>query len=147
MKMNKLLAMLTASTLFAMVPASASDLLTFDDDCLPHIMHRAEKVSRDYTYLEFYRNTGPCRFQGVIGGEHQTFINVIGFSGDRYSVSLIDKKNETSFSISGDEIKVSRQKSENEQIIEIEAMQTFFSISPSAYPYGEYQITIKKLSD
>lgn len=145
MKRNKWLAILMASTLFAMAPASASDLLTFDNDCLPHIMHRAEKVSRDYTYLEFYRNTGPCRFKGIIGGEHQTFINVVGFSGDRYSVSLIEKKNEPSFSISGDGIKVSRQKRENEIIVEIEAMQTFFSISPSAYPYGEYQITIKKL--
>ncbi|WP_019614203.1 hypothetical protein [Psychromonas ossibalaenae] len=143
--MNKLLSTLATVALLWTAPAGASDLVSFEPACRSHIIHRYEEVSRDYTYLEFYRNPQPCRLQGIIGGEHQTFINVIGFTGDRYSVSLIEKEDHPSFSISGDGIRVSAAPESNEKIVEIEVMETFFSIAVYAYPYGEYQMTIKKL--
>ncbi len=144
-KINRLLSALTAGVLLWAAPAGASDLVSFEPGCRSHIIHRYEEVSRDYTYLEFYRNPQPCRLQGIIGGEHQTFINVLGFTGDRYSVSMVDKEDHPSFAVSGDGIKVSGTPENNEKIVEIEAMETFFSIAVYAHPYGEYQMTIKKL--
>ena len=143
--MKTLLPIFTALILLYTVPVSASDLISFESTCSSHIIHRYDNVSRDYTYLEFYRNSQPCKLQGRIGGEHQTFIKVLGFSGDRYSVSLTKITDSPDFNISGDGIKVSNTTKSNEKIIEIEAMETFFSINVSAYPYGKYQMTITKL--
>ena len=83
--------------------------------------------------------------QGIIGGEHQTFINILAFMGDKYSISLVQKEGDPDLGISGDGIKVLSSLEKNEQIVEVEAQETFITISPWAYPYGEYQLTIKKL--
>ena len=138
--MNTFFAVITASALLWTVNATS-----FDPSCRPHIIHTYEEASRDFSYLEFQRNKQPCQLKGKIGGEQQTFINVLGFAGDRYSVSLFEQVDHPSFTISGEGIKVLRSAENKQQIVEIEAMQTFFSIAVYAYPYGEYKMTIKKL--
>lgn len=143
--MRKLLAVIMTSTLLWIAHATASPVVFFAPDCRPHIIHRYEEVSRDYTYLEFHRDKQPCQLKGIIGGEHQTFINVLGFAGDKYSVSLFEQAEHPSFTISGEGFKVSRSAENNEQIVEIEAMETFFSIEVYAYPYGKYKMIIRKL--
>ena len=143
--MNKMFCMLMATTLLWGMNVNASEVVSFEPSCRSHIIHRYELTSRDYSYLEFHRDGQPCRLQGIIGGEHQTFINVVAFIGDKYSVSLIKKKGDLDLAISGKGIKVLSSPEANEQIVEIEVMETFFTISPWAYPYGEYQLIIKKL--
>lgn len=111
--------------------------------CLPHITCQREDVSRDYTCVDLTDNNSPCEFQGVAGGEHQTFIQVYGSYGEKFSISFTKLKGNPMFNISGENIELSNI-SESASCVFIKAKKTFFTIALSAHPYGEYQVNIKK---
>lgn len=145
--MNKLITMLLASSMLWVTSVVASPVVTFEPSCRPHIIHSYEEVSRDYSYLEFQRNKQPCHLQGIIGGEHQTYIKVLAFAGERYSVSLKPLVDLPSFSVSGEGIEVSHSDDYLQQIVTVIGEQTFFSIEMYAYPYGKYEMVIERLMD
>ena len=124
--------------------ASASPVVVFDPSCHAHVIHTQQEASRDFNYLEFQRNNQACQLKGKIGGEHQTYINVLGFAGDQFSVSLVESVEQPGFTISGEGLKVLPTADKTFQVIEIEARQTFFSIEVFGYPYAEYKMIIQK---
>lgn len=133
------------SYLLCLANSNAGDILTFAPSCQAHVIHRLTSTSQDFSYLEFYRDKSPCHLQGIIGGEHQTFIKILALQGDTYSVSFTSLQGDTHFSVQGEGINVLNLKENNEKIIKVEALESILSIEPYAYPYGEYQMIIRKL--
>lgn len=123
--------------------AAGDDEILNINGCLPHITSQREDVSRDYTCVDIKDRNEPCVFQGIAGGEHQTFIQVSGSYGDKFSVSFSKIAGNPMFTITGDGIETTRSK-DDETIISIQNEATFFSIVLSAHPFGEYKVNLKK---
>ena len=117
-------------------------LLTFTlCGCTGHLIHHWEETSRDYTYIDFSRNPSPYRFSGIVGGEHSTFVKVLGYHGDRFTVAM-QQEGDASFNVYGEGVTL-RQKGEITQVMTV-ATDALFTVEISAMTYGNYRLTITK---
>lgn len=46
--------------------------------CSGHLIHRWQETSRDYTYIDYSRTPSPFKFSGQVGGEHTTYVKILG---------------------------------------------------------------------
>lgn len=113
----------------------------------PHIRHHIEKVSRDYTYIDFLENKKPFEIISTVGGEHMTFYKVLAFEKDEFCVTLTTLDGVVFFGISGKGVHIESLPTSNakKKVVKVEALETIFTIDLSAHPYGEYQLQIEKL--
>ena len=117
--------------------------------CSPsHVRQHIEKVSRDYTYIDFVKNENPFEVVSEVGGEHMTFYKVLAFEKDEFCVTLTMLDGTVFFGISGEGINIESLPDLNTQKkkVKIEAQEAIFTIDLSAHPYGKYQLQIEKLS-
>lgn len=115
--------------------------------CAPqHILHYREAVSRDYTTITFSENSSPFRHKSQVGGEHMSFVKVLGFEGDVFIVELTSAEGDVGCHITGEDIRVERDLSGgNKQTVTVLSGEVLFSVAVSAHPYGEYVLQISKL--
>lgn len=115
--------------------------------CAPsHILHYREDVSRDFTTITFSGNSSPFRHKAQVGGEHMSFVNVLGFEGDVFLVELTAEMGDVGCSVSGEGIVVEPDPAgDNKQTVTIVGGEVLFSVGVSAYPYGEYVLQISRL--
>lgn len=109
--------------------------------CTRHIIHQRTDTSRDYTYIEFSRSKAPYTHQGQVGGEHTTFIKVLGFEGDRFAVEM-QQQGDVGFTVYGEGVRIARNMSAYS--VNVDAPETFMTVEISALSYGEYILTISK---
>ncbi len=109
--------------------------------CTGHLIHHWQETSRDYTYIDFSRNPSPYKFSGIVGGEHSTFVKVLGYHGDRFSVAM-QQEGDASFNVYGEGVTL-RRTGEITQVM-TEATDALFTIEISAMTYGDYRLTITK---
>ncbi len=109
--------------------------------CTGHLIHQRQETSRDYTYIDFSRNPSPYRFRGRVGGEHSTFVKVLGFKGDRFTVEL-QQDGDAGFIVYGEGVIIQRGTAISDVIIE--ATDALLTVEISAYSYGDYVLTITK---
>ncbi len=109
--------------------------------CTGHLIHHWQETSRDYTYIDFARDPSPYRFRGQVGGEHSTFVKVLGFQGDRFTVEL-QQDGDAGFIVYGEGVVV-RRTTEITQVM-TEATDALFTVEISALSYGDYLLTITK---
>ena len=113
--------------------------------CSPsHIMSYEEDVSRDYTYIDFARNTDPFTSESQVGGEHIKYIKILGFEGDKFLIEFIPFEGEPMYNLSGQGFDTKKSRDQMETVF-VRDMETIISLSISAHPYGEYTVTITKL--
>ena len=127
-----------------------------------HVIHYQEDVSRDFTYINFNHNPLPYIHEGVVGGEHIRFINVLGFAGDKFKVAVTaidgDVDGNLYDSISGDGVEVTVMASAVIESTVVESAsktslyevtvigrEALFAVELSAHPYAEYRLVITKL--
>lgn len=115
--------------------------------CAPsHILHYREDVSRDFTTITFSGTTAPFRHKAQVGGEHMSFVNVLGFAGDVFLVELTAEMGDVGCSVSGEGIVVeSDPAGGNKQMVTIAGGESLFTVALFAHPYGEYVLQISKL--
>ncbi|WP_148267002.1 hypothetical protein [Pseudodesulfovibrio mercurii] len=123
-------------------------LLSVVAGCVPsQVRHRQELVSRDYSYIDFTQNAAPLTIVADVGGEHMTYYKVLAFQGDRFRITVADLDGETSTVISGDGIRIRKGPDATvfQRLVEVEALDTLFSVELDAHPYGRYRLIIEKL--
>lgn len=111
------------------------------------LRYRQEAVSRDYSYIDFTRNSRPLTIVAEVGGEHMTFYKVLAFQGDVFRITVVDLEGRTSKVISGEGIAV-REGADSkvfQRIVEVEDLDTLFAIELDAHPYARYRLSIEKL--
>ncbi len=106
-----------------------------------HIIHQQVALSRDFTYVEFSRDTTPYIHRGQVGGEHSTFIEVLGFEGDCFTIEM-QQKGDAGFTVFSEGGQVEREKSLYR--VTVNAPSDLFTIDISALSYGDYVLTITK---
>jgi hypothetical protein len=106
-----------------------------------HIIHQQVAMSRDFTYIEFSRDTTPYIHRGPVGGEHSTFIKVLGFEGDCFTIEM-QQKGDAGFTVFSEGGQVERDKSLYK--VTINAPSDLFTIDISALSYADYVLTITK---
>lgn len=106
-----------------------------------HIIHQQVALSRDFTYVEFSRDTTPYVHRGQVGGEHSTYIKVLGFEGDCFTVKM-QQKGDAEFTVFSEGGQVEREKSLYR--VTVNAPSDLFTIDISALSYGDYVLTITK---
>ena len=117
-------------------------LLAFTAGCSnQHIIHQQGALSRDFTYVELSRDTTPYVHQGLVGGEHSTYIKVLGFEGDCFTVEM-QQKGDAGFTVFSEGGRVERDKSFYR--VTVNAPSDLFTIKISALSYGDYVLTITK---
>lgn len=116
-------------------------LLLVLSGCAEHVLYHQQGTSRDYTYIEFARNSSPYIFRGQVGGEHMTFVKVLGFQGERYTVAM-RQDGDADFSVYGEGVRVLRKGATAE--VEIIAIDALFEIEISALSYGDYELVVVK---
>ncbi len=109
--------------------------------CTGHLIHHWEETSRDYTYIDFSRDPSPYKFSGIVGGEHSTFVKVLGYHGDRFTVAMQQEGNAT-FNVYGEGVTL-RRTGEITQVTTV-ATDDLFTVEISAMTYGDYLLTITK---
>jgi hypothetical protein len=113
--------------------------------CSPsHILRYEEDVSRDYTYIDFARNTGPFNIESQVGGEHIKYIKILGFEGDKFLINFKPLKGEPMYNLSGQGFDTKKCRTQMETVF-VRDLETIISLALSAHPYGEYSLTITKL--
>lgn len=123
-------------------PGLGSLLLLFVlSGCADHVIYHQQKTSRDYTYIDFSRNSSPYLFRGQVGGEHMSFIKVLGFQGDRFTVTM-RQSGDAGFTVYGEDACVRRSGTTAE--VAIKAIDALFVIEISALSYGDYELEIAK---
>ncbi len=123
-------------------------LLVFLCACSPsQIRYQQQRVSRDYTYLEFMENVQPLTLVAEVGGEHMSFYKVLAFQGDKFKVriSALDGKPFAGISGEGIHTQESLDGSSWLCVVEVKALETLFTIDLSAHPFSRYQLRIEKL--
>ncbi|WP_148204277.1 hypothetical protein [Syntrophotalea carbinolica] len=115
--------------------------------CAPsHILHYREDVSRDFTTISFSANRAPYYHRSQVGGEHMSFVQVLGFEGAVFRIELILEVGNVDCSIYGEGVVVeSDPAGDNTQIVTVVDGEVLFSVGLSAYPYGEYTLKISNL--
>lgn len=117
-------------------------LLVFTAGCSSrHIIHQQVALSRDFTYVEFSRDTTPYVHRGQVGGEHSTYIKVLGFEGDRFTVKM-QQQGDAGCTVFSEGGQVERDKSLYR--VSVNAPSDLFTIRISALSYGDYILTITK---
>lgn len=106
-----------------------------------HIIHQQATVSRDFTYVEFSRDRTPYIHQGRVGGEHSTYIKVLGFKGDCFTVEM-QQEGDAGFTVFSEGGQVERERSLYR--VTVIALSDLFTIEISALSYGDYVLTITK---
>ena len=106
-----------------------------------HIIHQQVALSRDFTYVELSRNTTPYVHRGQVGGEHSTYIKVLGFYGDCFTVEMQQKGN-AGFTVFSEGVRIEQHKSFYRVVVN--APSDLFTIEISALSYGDYVLTITK---
>ncbi|OEU61455.1 MAG: hypothetical protein BA870_09030 [Desulfuromonadales bacterium C00003094] len=120
----------------------AASLLTFTlCGCTRHLIHHWQETSRDYTYIDFSRNPSPYKFSGQVGGEHTTYLKVLGFKGDHFTIAM-QQEGDAGFTVYGEGL-VTRRTAMIHDVI-IEGTDALLTIEISAYSYGDYVLTISK---
>lgn len=120
-------------------------LLVFIAGCSNrHIIHQQVALSRDFTYVEFSRDTTPYIHRGQVGGEHSSYIKVLGFEGDCFIVAM-QQKGDAGFTVFSEGGRVERDKSHYK--VTVIAPSDLFTIEISALSYGDYVLTIAKEQD
>ncbi|WP_319583167.1 hypothetical protein [uncultured Pseudodesulfovibrio sp.] len=111
------------------------------------VRYRQERVSRDYTYIDFTQDTRPLTFVSEVGGEHMSYYKVLAFEGDRFRVTVTDLEGKTSSVITGDGVEIREGTSMNgfQRIVEVQELETLFSIELDAHPYARYRLGIEKI--
>ncbi len=120
-------------------------LLVFIPGCSNrHIIYHQTALSRDYTYVTFSRDTAPYVHQGQVGGEHSTFIKVLGFQGDCFTIEM-QQKGDAGFTVytEGGQI----EQGGSLYRVSVNALSDLFTIEISALNYGDYALTITKGHD
>ncbi|MGE4423989.1 MAG: hypothetical protein AB7D39_16950 [Pseudodesulfovibrio sp.] len=116
--------------------------------CAPdRVRYRQERVSRDYNYIDFTQNTQPLTIVAEVGGEHMSFYKVLAFEGDRFRITVADLEGKTSAVVTGDgiEIREGADAGVFQRVVEVESLETLFSVELDAHPYGRYRLKIEKL--
>ena len=117
-------------------------LLAFTAGCSNrHIIHQQIALSRDFTYVEFSRDKTPYIHQGQVGGEHSTYIEVLGFEGDCFTVEM-QQKGDAGFTVVSEVSRVERDRSFYS--VTVDAPSDLFTVRVSAISYGDYFLTITK---
>jgi len=98
-------------------------------------------LSRDFTYVEFSRDKTPYNHQGLVGGEHSTYIKVLGFEGDCFTVEM-QQKGDAGFTVFSKGGRVERDRLFYR--VTVIAPSDLFTIEISALSYGDYVLTITK---
>lgn len=109
--------------------------------CSRHLIYQRAETSRDFTYIDFSRNSAPYIHQGQVGGEHSTFIKVLCFEGDHFSIGM-EQQGDAGFTVYGEGVRVDRDQSI--YAVTIDAPETLFIVDVSAVSYGDYVLTISK---
>ena len=109
--------------------------------CGGHLIHHWQETSRDYTYIDFSRNSSPYQFRGQVGGEHSTLVKALGFQGDRFTVEM-QQEGDAGFSVYGEGVVVHRTAAMTKVLVE--AKDSLFTVEISALSYGDYVLTISK---
>jgi hypothetical protein len=118
----------------------ASFLILFTlSGCTGQLIHHWQETSRDYTYIDFSRNPSPYKFSGQVGGEHITYVKVLGFKGDHFTVAM-QQEGDAGFIVYGEGVTV-RQRAGIAHV-KTEATDSLFTIQISALSYGDYVLTI-----
>ena len=107
--------------------------------CARHVVHQRDETSRDFTYISFSQETSPYVHKGQVGGEHSTFVKVLGFAGDRFTVKM-QQQGDAGFTVYGEGVLINRDKSIFN--ISVDAADTLFTVEVSALNYGDYTLTI-----
>lgn len=107
-----------------------------------HIIHQQVALSRDFTYVELSRDTTPYIHRGQVGGEHSTYIKVLGFYDDCFTVEM-QQKGDAGFTVFGEGVRTERDKSSYR--VTVNAPSDLFTIQISALSYGDYVLTITKM--
>lgn len=117
-------------------------LLIFTAGCSSrHIIYQQAVVSRDFTYVEFSRDSTPYIHHGQVGGEHSTYIKVLGFKGDCFTVEM-QQEGDAGFTVFSEGVQVERQRSFYR--VTVIALSDLFTVEISAFTYGDYVLTIIK---
>lgn len=118
-------------------------LLVFTAGCSSrHIIHQHVALSQDFTYVEFSRDKTPYIHQGQVGGgEHSTYIKVLGFEGDCFTVEM-QQKGDAGFTVFSEGSQVERSKPLYR--VTVNAPSALFTVNISALSYGDYVLTITK---
>lgn len=98
-------------------------------------------MSQDFTYVELSRDTTPYVHRGQVGGEHSTYIKVLGFYGDGFTVEM-QQEGDAGFTVFGEGVRIERDKSSYR--VTVNAPSDLFTIDISALSYGDYVLTITK---
>ena len=106
-----------------------------------HIIYQHVALSRDFTYVELSRDTTPYVHQGQVGGEHSTYIKVLGFEGDCFTVEM-QQKGDAGFTVFSEGGRVEKDRSFYR--VAVNAPSDLFTIEISALSYGDYVLTITK---
>ena len=117
--------------------------------CPSQIRYIHKEVSRDHTYIEFTENTRPLTIDSEVGGEHMTFYKVLAFQSDRFQITVTPLEGKVFSGISGDGIQIQKIPGSNvfQWTVEVDALETIFTIDLSAHPYGRYRLRIEKLQE
>ncbi len=114
--------------------------------CAPsHVLHVKNEVSRDYTYIDFVRNTDPFVVMTSVGGEHIKTIKIIGFEGDKFLLEFTNQKGDVIFNITDGGTDYKRINKFSGTII-VRNLDSLVSIETSAHPYADYTLKITPLS-
>lgn len=107
--------------------------------CSGHLIHHWQETSRDYSYIDFARNSSPYTVSSRVGGEHITYVKILGFKGDHFTVEMQQEGN-AGFIVHGEGATVSKKGKITHVLIE--ATDTLVMIEISALSYGDYVLTI-----
>ncbi len=111
-----------------------------------HVIRQQKDVSRDFTFIHFGHNKSPYVHQGEVGGEHISYIRVLGQAGDRFTVKVEALTGDLYDIVTGDGIKVASHTSKktSQYEVSVSGRDTLFSVELSAHPYAEYKLIITK---
>jgi hypothetical protein len=109
-----------------------------------HIIHTQEKVSRDYTYIDFVRNPDPLSLRTSVGGEHIKAVKILGFEGDKYLVEFTNHSGTVRFQVAGEGI-LFKKTDPNRGTIFIRDIEAIAAIETWAHPSAEYTLSITPL--
>lgn len=114
------------------------------------VIYHTEELSRDYTYLDISQNSSSYIVESQVGGEHQSIYKILGFKGERFTISIESIDGEAMHSLDGDGFRVFNYYSDEEKNIRVEevevtTMDTWVTFSLYAHPQAEYKLTVTKL--
>lgn len=152
----------TVTHLFAIIlltwGCSAYGHEKLDEKPSSHVIHYQEDVSRDFTYINFNHNPLPYIHEDVVGGEHIRFINVLGFAGDKFTVSVTAINGDVYDIVRGEGVEVTvmastaiertaAESASKTSLYEVTVIdrEALFAVELSAHPYAEYRLVITKL--